>query len=54
MSTILPRDTSLKFPRVIVVDASAGAGKTTTLTQRLAQLLKKQARRLVMHWLRVN
>ena len=39
MSTILPRDTSLKFPRVIVVDASAGAGKTTTLTQRLAQLL---------------
>ena len=39
MSTILPIDTSLKFPRVMVVDASAGAGKTTTLTQRLAQLL---------------
>src|SRR3989338_7577602 len=39
MSTILPNDTSLQFPRVTVVDASAGSGKTTTLTQRLVQLL---------------
>lgn len=39
MATILPKDTDLQFPRVTVVDASAGSGKTTTLTQRLAQLL---------------
>ncbi len=39
MSSILPHDTLLRFPRVLVVDASAGSGKTTTLTQRLVQLL---------------
>src|SRR5512139_1192874 len=39
MPTILPKDTDLQFPLVTVVDASAGSGKTTTLTQRLAQLL---------------
>ena len=39
MATILPNDISLQFPRVTVVDASAGSGKTTTLTQRLVQLL---------------
>lgn len=39
MSSILSHDTLLRFPRVLVVDASAGSGKTTTLTQRLVQLL---------------
>ncbi len=39
MATILPRDTDFVLPRVTVVDASAGSGKTTTLTERLAQLL---------------
>jgi ATP-dependent exoDNAse (exonuclease V) beta subunit len=39
MFSILPNDSQLQFPSVIVVDASAGSGKTTTLTQRLVQLL---------------
>lgn len=39
MPTILPQDVALQFPRVTVVDASAGSGKTTTLTHRLAQFL---------------
>ncbi|MEX2115929.1 MAG: UvrD-helicase domain-containing protein [Bacteroidota bacterium] len=39
MSSILPNDSQLRFPCVIVVEASAGSGKTTTLTQRLVQLL---------------
>jgi ATP-dependent helicase/nuclease subunit A len=39
MSSILPKDSDLRFPGVIVVDASAGSGKTTTLTRRLVQFL---------------
>ncbi|MDH4069072.1 MAG: UvrD-helicase domain-containing protein [Ignavibacteria bacterium] len=39
MSTILPIDTNLVFPSTVVVSASAGSGKTYTLTQRLVQLL---------------
>lgn len=36
---ILPTDSHLRFPGVIVIDASAGSGKTTTLTRRLVQFL---------------
>ncbi|MEX1138137.1 MAG: UvrD-helicase domain-containing protein [Bacteroidota bacterium] len=39
MPSILPNDSQLQFPRVMVIDASAGSGKTTTLTQRLVQFL---------------
>lgn len=37
--SILPTDSDLRFPGVVVIDASAGSGKTTTLTRRLAQFL---------------
>jgi len=39
MSTILSKDSTLTFPSTIVVSASAGSGKTYTLTQRFVQLL---------------
>ncbi len=39
MSTVLPNDTKLVFPSYTVVSASAGSGKTYTLTQRFVQLL---------------
>jgi ATP-dependent helicase/nuclease subunit A len=39
MSVILQRDSDLAFPANIVVGASAGSGKTYTLTQRYVQFL---------------
>ena len=39
MPTILSKDSALHFPHVAILDASAGSGKTTALTQRLAQFL---------------
>ena len=39
MSSILQRDSDLIFPANIVVGASAGSGKTFTLTQRYVQFL---------------
>ena len=39
MSSILQKDTQLVFPSNIVVSASAGSGKTYTLTQRYVQFL---------------
>ena len=39
MPTILEKDTALSFPANIVVSASAGSGKTYTLTQRYVQFL---------------
>ncbi len=35
----LDKDTKLEFPHVLVIDASAGSGKTHTLTQRFVQLI---------------
>lgn len=35
----LDRDSELKFPEVLLIDASAGSGKTHTLTMRLIQFL---------------
>ena len=39
MTSILPDDTGLKFPNFTVISASAGSGKTHTLTLKLLQLL---------------
>ncbi|HTP80977.1 MAG TPA: UvrD-helicase domain-containing protein [Bacteroidota bacterium] len=39
MPTLLQRDTDLPFPDQLIVTASAGSGKTRTLTDRLAQFL---------------
>jgi ATP-dependent helicase/nuclease subunit A len=39
MSSILDKDSALVFPANIVVSASAGSGKTYTLTQRYVQFL---------------
>lgn len=39
MATILPNDTELRLPNFLIVTASAGAGKTHTLTLRILQLL---------------
>ncbi len=39
MMEILQRDSLLEFPSVMVVDASAGSGKTLNLTRKLLQLL---------------
>ncbi len=36
---ILDKDTNLKFPHVLIIDASAGTGKTHTLTQRFVQYI---------------
>lgn len=35
----LDKDSELKFPEVLLIDASAGSGKTRTLTKRLIQFL---------------
>ena len=37
--SILERDTEIHFPHFIVLKASAGSGKTHTLTERLVQFL---------------
>lgn len=39
MATILPNDTKLHFPNFTLVSASAGSGKTHTLTLKILQLL---------------
>ncbi len=39
MSSILQKDSGLSFPANVVVSASAGSGKTFTLTQRYVQFL---------------
>ncbi len=39
MTSILSKDNQLQLPRITVVEASAGSGKTRTLTLRLAQFL---------------
>lgn len=36
---VLDKDTRLKFPHVLVIDASAGSGKTETLAQRFVQFI---------------
>jgi len=36
---ILGKDVELKFPHVLIVEASAGSGKTHTLTKRFVQFL---------------
>lgn len=43
MASTLRKDTDLRFPRVFVVEASAGSGKTRALTLRLAQYLLSKA-----------
>ena len=42
MTSILPNDTELQLPDFTVVSASAGSGKTHTLTLKLLQLLFSQ------------
>ncbi len=37
--SLLPKDTDLQFPHVFVITASAGSGKTYTLSRRYAQYL---------------
>ncbi len=39
MATILDRDAEISFPQFVVLKASAGSGKTYTLTQRFVQFL---------------
>src|SRR4030042_3552281 len=36
---VLKKDSKLKFPHLLLIDASAGSGKTHTLTQRFVQFL---------------
>ena len=36
---VLKSDTELKFPHALLISASAGSGKTYTLTQRYVQFL---------------
>ncbi|MCK5106564.1 MAG: UvrD-helicase domain-containing protein, partial [Elusimicrobiales bacterium] len=36
---VLKKDSELKFPHALLISASAGSGKTYTLTQRYIQLL---------------
>ncbi|HEX7321129.1 MAG TPA: UvrD-helicase domain-containing protein [bacterium] len=40
---VLKKDTALKFPHLLVIDASAGSGKTHTLTQRYVQFILSRA-----------
>lgn len=42
MASIIPKDTELTFPAFTVISASAGSGKTHTLTFKLLQLLLSQ------------
>ncbi|MDI6809024.1 MAG: UvrD-helicase domain-containing protein [Candidatus Eisenbacteria bacterium] len=37
--SVLKKDTRLKFPHLLLIDASAGSGKTHTLAQRFVQFL---------------
>lgn len=37
--SVLDKDTNLRFPNVLVIDASAGSGKTHTLAHRFVQLI---------------
>ncbi|RLF78439.1 hypothetical protein DRN32_06695, partial [Thermococci archaeon] len=37
--SVLGKDTELKFPHVLIVEASAGSGKTHTLAKRFVQFL---------------
>ena len=39
MSEVLARDTEIKFPHITVLKASAGSGKTHTLTERFVQFV---------------
>jgi ATP-dependent helicase/nuclease subunit A len=39
MATILDKDTEISFPHFVVLKASAGSGKTYTLTERFVQFL---------------
>ncbi len=39
VKVVLDKDTDLKFPNVLIIDASAGTGKTHTLTQRYVQYI---------------
>lgn len=37
--SVLNKDTKLRFPHTLIIDASAGSGKTHTLTQRFVQFI---------------
>jgi ATP-dependent helicase/nuclease subunit A len=39
MSEVLERDTEIQFPHIAVLKASAGSGKTHTLTERFVQFV---------------
>ncbi|MEO0124196.1 MAG: UvrD-helicase domain-containing protein [candidate division WOR-3 bacterium] len=41
-TVVLDKDTNLKFPHILIIDASAGTGKTHTLAQRYVQYILSQ------------
>ncbi|MEO0216871.1 MAG: UvrD-helicase domain-containing protein, partial [candidate division WOR-3 bacterium] len=41
-NVVLDKDINLRFPHVLIIDASAGTGKTHTLTQRYVQYILSQ------------